>query len=104
MMRIRRQQILFLVLAVITLLVVTDVAGACPTCKDSLAQGPNAVGLVRGYFWSIVFMMSMPFVILLGLGTYFYWEVRKARTAIAAGPYQPQAAVAGGDGNTSAVR
>jgi heme/copper-type cytochrome/quinol oxidase subunit 2 len=52
---------------------------ACPNCKESLATGPNAFNLVRGFFWSIVFMMSMPFLILGGLGSYFYWEVRKAR-------------------------
>src|SRR5262245_32889636 len=52
---------------------------ACPNCQESLATGPNAFNLVRGFFWSIVFMMSMPFMILGGLCSYFYWEVRKAR-------------------------
>ena len=67
------------VAAAMALLLVAQPALACPTCKDSLSQGPNAGNLVQGYFWSIVFMMSMPFVILGGLGSYFYWEVRKAR-------------------------
>jgi hypothetical protein len=34
---------------------------------------------VRGYFWSILFMMSMPFLIIGGLGTMFYLDVRRAR-------------------------
>ena len=32
-----------------------------------------------GYFWSIIFMMSMPFLILTGLSTMFYLDVRRAR-------------------------
>jgi hypothetical protein len=53
-------------------------AQACPTCRDDLAQGPNG-NLVRGVFYSILLMMSMPFVILGGLATYGYWLVRRAR-------------------------
>ena len=57
-----------------------DQAWGCPTCKDSIAQNdPAAAGIVRGYFWSILFMMSMPFLILTGLGSYFYWQIRRAR-------------------------
>jgi hypothetical protein len=52
----------------------------CPTCKDTLAQNdPARANLVRGYFWSILFMMSMPFLILGGLSTYLYFLVRGAR-------------------------
>ena len=35
--------------------------------------------MVEGYFWSILFMMSMPFLILGSLGAYFYYQVRQAR-------------------------
>lgn len=52
---------------------------ACPTCKDSLAHDPASASLVRGYAYSILFMLSMPPLILGGLSAYFYWEVRKAR-------------------------
>ena len=62
------------------LVTVCGVASACPTCKDSLAQSDeNHATLVRGYFWSILFMMSMPFLILGGLGTYMYVLIRRAR-------------------------
>ena len=50
---------------------------ACPTCKDGISE--NSLNLVRGFGWSIIFMMSMPFLILGGLGSYFYLEVRRAR-------------------------
>ena len=53
------------------------VAEACPTCKNSSEAG--AGDLVSGYGWSIVFMMSMPFLILTSLSCYFYYEIRKAR-------------------------
>lgn len=56
------------------------VAWACPTCKESLAHSdPARANMVRGYFWSIIFMMSMPFLILGGLSTLFWWEIRKAK-------------------------
>lgn len=53
------------------------VAQACPTCKESVAE--NGGNLVQGYFWSIIFMMSMPFLIFTGLSTMFYLDVRRAR-------------------------
>ena len=52
---------------------------ACPTCKDQLAHDPEAANIARGYAYSIVFMLSMPPLILGSLCAYFYWEVRKAR-------------------------
>lgn len=53
----------------------------CPNCKDSLSQNdPGATGLVQGYFWSILFLLAMPFTILAGMSAYFYLLVRRART------------------------
>lgn len=51
-----------------------QVALACPTCKDSLTEN-----YVQAYGMSIIFMMSMPFIIFGALSGYFYYEVRKAR-------------------------
>jgi heme/copper-type cytochrome/quinol oxidase subunit 2 len=55
------------------------IAWACPNCKEALAQDANAVNLVRGYYYSILLMLAMPFLILGGLSVYFYWLVRQAR-------------------------
>lgn len=52
-------------------------ADACPTCKEGLNE--DGGNLVRGYFWSIMFMMSMPFLILGSLSCMFYLDVRRAR-------------------------
>jgi hypothetical protein len=55
------------------------VASACPTCKDNMAHDPASANLVRGYAYSIMFMLSMPPLIFGSLCAYFYWEVRKAK-------------------------
>lgn len=71
--------------AVIALAIVffcCQTAWACPGCKDSLSA--NQMNLARGFYYSILFMMSMPFLILFGVGGYFYWQIRKARRALAA--------------------
>jgi hypothetical protein len=65
---------------VIAIALLQTEALACPTCKESLAQSdPARANMVRGYFWSIIFMMSMPYLILAGLGAMFWWQVRKAK-------------------------
>ena len=55
------------------------IAAACPTCKDNMAHDPASANLVRGYAYSIMFMLSMPPLIFGSLSAYFYWEVRKAK-------------------------
>jgi hypothetical protein len=64
-------------LAALLMLGLTATVQACPYCKESLAE--NGQRLVSGYFWSILFMMSMPFLILGGLSSYFYVQVVRAR-------------------------
>ena len=63
------------------LLCLAQPALACPTCKETVdAHGSN---LARGYGWSIIFMLSMPFLIFGGLSLYFYLLVRAARGRLA---------------------
>jgi hypothetical protein len=72
-------------LAAVVLGVVVEPALACPNCKDSLSQNdPTAMGIVQGYFWSIILMLSLPFIVLTSLSTYFYVLVRRARRAAGA--------------------
>ncbi len=78
---VRRAGATALVVAVVlaALLTATD-AWACPMCKAALgSQGRGHGDLVGGFFWSILFMLSMPFLILGGLSAYMYWLVRQAR-------------------------
>jgi hypothetical protein len=61
------------------MLLLVQFADACPTCKEGLAENdPQHASLVRGYFYSILFMMAMPFVILGTFGSFAYLSIRKA--------------------------
>lgn len=66
-------------LCVTTMLVATD-AFACPTCKDVLADDdPLSQARAAGYFYSILFMMAMPFVLIGTFGGAAYLSIRRAR-------------------------
>jgi len=69
---------MLLVTALLAMLAST--ATACPTCKDGLAEN-DAAGrtMAAGYFYSILFMMSMPFVIIGTFGGAAYLSIRRAR-------------------------
>jgi hypothetical protein len=66
--------LMFLVLAAAPVM-----ALACPNCKDALATDPDALNLARGLYYSILFMLAMPMLILTGLGSLFYLEIRRAK-------------------------
>jgi hypothetical protein len=66
-------------LAIALVALLSGPALACPTCKDQLAHDPDSANLARGFYYSILFMLSMPPLIFSSLAAYFYWEVRKAR-------------------------
>ncbi|HEY1784033.1 MAG TPA: hypothetical protein VGG30_00745 [Pirellulales bacterium] len=68
--------------AVGCVLVVSTTAWACPGCKEALASADGQGGdLVSGFFWSILFMLSMPFLIFGTFCTSMYIAVRRARAA-----------------------
>lgn len=69
--------------AALVVLVLSGTASACPTCKDTLAHDPAAANLARGIYYSILFMISMPFLIFGGISAYFYWEICKAKARLA---------------------
>lgn len=75
---------LVLVAGMLLWLSVGSTAWACPNCRDALASDASHGGLVQGLFWSILFLLSMPFLIFAGLSGYFYYLVRRARLAAAA--------------------
>jgi|GEM_PF-4165997 len=66
-------------LAALVVLTVANSAMACPSCQAALASQEGGNRVVQGFFWSILFMMSMPFSILTALSTYFYVLVRRSR-------------------------
>jgi len=78
-----RQKLKSFCIAVAITTTLCAVASACPTCKDNMAHDPASANLVRGYAYSIMFMLSMPPLIFGSLCAYFYWEVRKAKARAA---------------------
>ena len=77
---ISKKQLTVVMVCLALVLLTQASALACPTCKEGLAANdPAYAGMVRGYFFSIIFMMSMPFLTLAGIAGYFYYEVVRAR-------------------------
>lgn len=79
---LRMSKLLPILLSLAIVFGVTGLAWACPSCKDGLEQGQS--NQIQAYFVSILFMMSMPFVIFTSLSLYFYYEVCRARALKAA--------------------
>ena len=67
-------------LALLVVAVFNDVASACPTCREGLAENdPHGQSMAAGYYYSILFMMSMPFIILTTFGSVCYRSVKRAQ-------------------------
>ena len=81
------RKVMLLMLAMWLLCACAEICQACPNCKNGMGVNEN---LVRGYFWSILFMMSMPFALLGTFSSYMYWQVRRARDEPPAGGDRPQ--------------
>ena len=60
-----------LLILLVMVLVVPSTLMACPTCKQGLVDASNNPNLVRGYGWSIMFMMGITVLDLGGLGRLF---------------------------------
>jgi uncharacterized membrane protein len=61
-------------------LLIASVAAACPTCKEGLAQNdPQGQAIAAGYYYSILFMMSMPYIVLGTFASLAYYSIRRAR-------------------------
>lgn len=69
-------------LTVACLLFVAADAMACPTCKDGLqAADSEGANIARGYFYSILLMLAMPFTLAGSFGLYVWREMRRQRQA-----------------------
>ena len=68
------------VVALATVLWFADLATACPTCKEGLDQNdPQHQSVARGFYYSILFMMSMPYIILGSFGYLAFVSIRRAK-------------------------
>ena len=77
----RAKKLVFTLLVVaLTTALLAGEAMACPNCKQGMSgSDPVSVARASGYFYSILFMMSMPFVIVGTFGGLAYFSIRKAR-------------------------
>lgn len=67
-------------MVVALVLLIASVAAACPTCKEGLAQNdPQGRSLAAGISYSVLFLMSMPYVVLGTFGSLAYLSIRRAR-------------------------
>jgi hypothetical protein len=75
---------------VVAFLAVAD-ACACPNCKDAVnTSDPDGLNLARGYFYSILLMLAMPFTLAGSFGAYVWREMRRQKAAAAAGEPREQ--------------
>jgi hypothetical protein len=74
-----------LVIAV-ALLAAADAVG-CPNCKDGVnTSDPEGLNLARGYFYSILLMLAMPFTLAGSFAAYVWREMRRQQAQAAASP------------------
>ena len=93
MVRRHRFRLAMVFFALAAVLLTAGIAAACPTCKDGVAANdPEHAHMVKGYFYSILFMMGMPYLTLGVFGIYMYRKVRQARAQQAAHTAHPDAA------------
>lgn len=77
-----RNRLWIVALVLVSALVFCAAAEACPGCAEAQAgQGAERAGIVRGYMYSIIFMLSMPFLIFGSFGIYVYRHVRRTKLA-----------------------
>jgi hypothetical protein len=72
--------LLKLAIVVMAVLMLSTDVMACPNCKNGMSGGdPLSVARASGYFYSILFMMSMPFLIVGTFGGAAYLSIKRAR-------------------------
>jgi hypothetical protein len=76
-----RHALLLAIVAIVVVLASGDLF-ACPTCKDGVAESdPEGMNLARGYFYSILIMLAMPFTLAGSFGAYVWREMRRQERA-----------------------
>jgi p-aminobenzoyl-glutamate transporter AbgT len=76
---INRNVALIIVAVAAFVLCATADAWACPNCREALADDPRGLGLATGFYYSIIFMMSMPFIVMGTLVSVAYRTVQRSK-------------------------
>jgi len=76
-------------LSLVALVVIAADALGCPTCKDAVnTSDPDGLNLARGYFYSILLMLAMPFTLIGSFGCYV-WRERRRQQRDQAASHEP---------------
>ena len=80
------QAALPLLIVAVALLTAADAFG-CPNCKDAVSDAdPDGMNLARGYFYSILIMLAMPFALIGSFSAYVWREMRRQKAASDSSP------------------
>ncbi len=80
------RRLLIPVIALAAVMLVCTVASACTGCKDAMEQqDPTHGGMAKGYYYSILFMMATPYLLIGGFCGVMYYKVRRNRAKQTAG-------------------
>jgi hypothetical protein len=69
-------------LCLVLVLGATTVASACPSCKAALNGDGSQGDLARGIYYSVLFMMSMPFAIVGSFAGFMYRAVKREQRRV----------------------
>ena len=76
-LKARFARLLIPAVAMVLALGVGSAASACPSCQAALGGDESQGDLARGIYYSILFMMSMPFAIVGTFGTLAYRTIKR---------------------------
>lgn len=69
-----------LMVFVLLFVLLPEIGGACPNCKESYMEGDGQSPVSSGFNTSIVFMMMMPFLVIGGVILRLWIARRRAGT------------------------
>ena len=80
-----RCRFLFVMMSIGLALALAGAAMACPTCGEGLMQAdPHAQSIAAGFKYSIIFMVTMPYLCLGTLASIAYYSIHRAKAQQAA--------------------
>ena len=83
------RSIMVLAVSLAVLSIGASVAQACPSCQAALAGDSTQGDLARGIYYSILFMMSMPFAITGAFAGLMYRAVKREQRRVAESKQAP---------------
>ena len=84
MKRSQRISTAVLILGLAIVLGSASVASACPSCQSALATDGSQGDLARGIYYSVLFMMAMPFAIVGTFAGFAYRAVKREQRRLEA--------------------